>query len=201
MAASVPTTEKGRATRRRVVQAATRIVIEKGVAAMSLDDVGERARVSRSQLYHYFEDRDDLLCAVVDATTEMVLGAQDGHLEDLGSWAAIDGWIDHILALQATPRGCPLGSLVGQLAERDERARIALAVGFGRWEAHLADGLLRLGAARELRADADPAQLATATMASLQGGLMLGQVHRDPVRLRRALDGARAMLHAARAVA
>jgi len=40
--------------------------------------VGARAHASRSQLYHYFDDRDDLIRAVVDATTSTVLAAQDG---------------------------------------------------------------------------------------------------------------------------
>ena len=47
----------------------------------------------------------------------------------------------------------------------------------------------------ELRGDADPERLATATMASLQGGLLLSQVRRDPGQLRAALDAALAYLY------
>ena len=43
----------------------------------------------------------------------------------------------------------------------------------------------------KLRNDADPAPLATATMASIQGGLLLTQVRRDPNQLRTALNAAR----------
>ena len=43
----------------------------------------------------------------------------------------------------------------------------------------------------KLRKDADPAALATATMASIQGGLLLTQVRRDPQQLRIALEAAR----------
>jgi hypothetical protein len=46
----------------------------------------------------------------------------------------------------------------------------------------------------KLRNDADPAVLASATMASIQGGLLLTQVRRDPRQLRIALDAARANL-------
>jgi TetR/AcrR family transcriptional regulator, transcriptional repressor for nem operon len=51
-------------------------------------------------------------------------------------------------------------------------------------------------AAGELRADADPAVLATATLASIQGGLVLTQTRRDPNQLRVALDAARTYLRA-----
>jgi hypothetical protein len=43
----------------------------------------------------------------------------------------------------------------------------------------------------KLRNDANPAALATATMASIQGGLLLTQVRRDPQQLRIALEAAR----------
>jgi len=43
----------------------------------------------------------------------------------------------------------------------------------------------------KLRHDADPAALATATMASIKGGLLLTQVRRDSNQLRTALNAAR----------
>jgi TetR/AcrR family transcriptional repressor of nem operon len=130
MPVSEPATEKGRTTRARIIQAAAELVAERGVAEMSLDEVGARAHASRSQLYHYFEDRDDLIRAVVDATTSTVLAAQDALLDDLDSRAGIDRWFAALEAIQREREargGCPLGSLVGQLAERDPLARAAPA--------------------------------------------------------------------------
>jgi TetR/AcrR family transcriptional repressor of nem operon len=170
MSAADPSTRKGQSTRARIVQAAAELVAEKGVAATSLDDVGERSHASRSQLYHYFDDRDDLMRAVIDATTDSVLLAQDELLDHLDTWAGIDRWFHALVALQEEREargGCPIGSLVGQLAERD--------------------------------AHADPASLATSTMALLQGGLLLTQVRRDPGQLRTALAAARILLRNAAA--
>src|ERR687896_1092578 len=69
-----PITARGRATRERIVTAASELIRERGVAETSLDDVIARAGASKSQLYHYFEDRAALLRAVVDHNTEQVLG-------------------------------------------------------------------------------------------------------------------------------
>jgi TetR/AcrR family transcriptional repressor of nem operon len=167
---------------------------------MSLDEVGARANASRSQLYHYFEDRDDLIRAVIDATTNTVLAAQDELLSDLDSWDGIDRWFAALNAIQLQREargGCPLGSLVGQLAERDRLARAALADGFDRWEGRLRDGLKQMQSDGSLVPAADPSQLATATMALLQGGLLLAQVRRDPEQLRIALNAARSLLQTA----
>jgi TetR/AcrR family transcriptional regulator, transcriptional repressor for nem operon len=202
MAVHEPTTKKGRATRRRILQAAAQLVAERGVAAVSLEDVEREAGVGRSQLYHYFDGRDDLMRAVVDTTTDAVLGAQDGLLDDLDSFAAIDRWFAGLVALQeqrGAAGGCPIGSLVGQLAERDEQTRGALASGFERWEQPLVEGLTRMHDRGELRPEASVQDLADITMAAIQGGLLLTQVRRDPQQLRRALDGARAVLAGAAA--
>jgi len=188
-----PTTAKGRATRERILQAAAELVAEKGAAGMSLDDVRTRTGASRSQLYHYFEDRNDLVRAVIDVTTDAVIDVQGELLEHLDSWAGIERWFAALVELQTERQargGCPIGSLAGQLAEHDPQARAAIAAGLDRWEAHLRDGLTRMKARGRLRAPADPAELAAATMASIQGGLLLTQVRRDPRQLRIALDAA-----------
>jgi AcrR family transcriptional regulator len=195
-------TAKGQLTRRRIVQVAAELVAEKGAAAMSLDDVCDRAHASRSQLYHYFDDRDDLVRAVVNATSDSVLLAQDGLLDHLDTWTGIDRWFRSLVAFQQEREargGCPIGSLVGQLAERDPGARENLAGGFERWEGHLRAGLERMKSRGRLSPNADPASLATATMALLQGGLLLTQVRRDPNQLRTALAAARVLLRSAAA--
>jgi len=196
-----PPTAKGRATRERIVRAAAEMVAEQGVAAVTLDRVGARAPASRSQLYHYFADKDALVLAVVEATCEAVLGGQAELFEQLDSWEGIAHWFQALVEIQRRRHargGCPIGSLAGQLAERDPQARTAIADGLDRWESYVREGLIRMQRAGELAPDAHPAALATATMATLQGGLLLSQVRRDPEQLRTALDAAWELLRGAR---
>jgi TetR/AcrR family transcriptional regulator, transcriptional repressor for nem operon len=192
VASPAPPTKKGRETRDRIVDAASTLIFEHGVAGTSLDDVRGVANVSKSQLYHYFADKDDLVHAVIYRTVQGVLDAQP-RLDDLSSWTAIRAWLDDLVGLQderGAIGGCPIGGLAGQLAERDEVAREELADGFARWEAPLRAGLERMRAAGKLRSAADPDRLATATLAAIQGGLVLTQTRRDPGQLRIALDAA-----------
>jgi len=198
----LPKTAKGRATRGRIVAAAAELVRERGAAETSLDEVIERAAVSKSQLYHYFQDRADLLRAVVAHQADKLLASQEPQLQALDGWAAIRAWFDRLVALQVERQGCggcPIGSLVPQLAETNEPARAELAVSFDRWERYLRDGLLAMRAREELCADADIEALVTATMAAVQGGLVLTQARRDPTQLARALDAAYAHLRTQRA--
>lgn len=204
MTQPVPTTKRGRQTRERVLLAAMELVREGGVAGLTLDDVERAAAVGRSQLYHYFDGRDDLIRAVVATTVDMVLGGSADYLAELDSVAGIERWFSRTETLCAAGDGvggCPIGSLVGQLAERDEPTREALVAAFDRWEAPLIDGLRRLRDRGDLRRDLDVHALADLIMASLQGGLLLAQVRRDPRQLHRALDGARGALASAAASA
>ncbi|MEV4420228.1 TetR family transcriptional regulator [Patulibacter sp. NPDC049589] len=198
----LPRTANGRATRRRILDSATELIAERGVAAVALDDIRERSRTSKSQLYLYFPGRRELLQAVARNTACLVLGAQDGHVQGgFGSVARFEAWCDDIVAGQTAldgRGGCPLGGLVAQLAEHDDEARAVLAQAFDAWERPLAAGFRTMLERDELRPSVDPDELATAVMASLQGGLLLTQVRRDPRQIRIALDGALAQIAAAR---
>ncbi|WP_026303658.1 TetR/AcrR family transcriptional regulator [Jongsikchunia kroppenstedtii] len=190
---TTPTTARGRETRQRIVTAAVEVVAECGAVSASLDAVGERAPASRSQLYHYFDDKSDLLRAVAEATNDAVMDAQEELFAGLDRWEGWVRWADALVALQEARGGvggCPIANLLGQIGERDDDIRRVLATGFDRWESAIHAGLRHMVDSGELRADADLDQLAVSTLASLQGGLVLAQARRDPRALRAALDGA-----------
>jgi hypothetical protein len=84
--------------------------------------------------------------------------------------------------------GCPLGSLVAGLAEDFPECRADLAGGFAQWEAAVRDGLEAMYDRGDLRRKADPARLAVALLAAVEGGTLLAQLHRDPAPLETALD-------------
>ncbi len=66
-------TRRGRATRQRIVAAAAELMFEHGVAETTLEDIRAAAGVSGSQVYHYFEDKQALVRAVIDYQVDAVL--------------------------------------------------------------------------------------------------------------------------------
>lgn len=203
MTSAQPATAKGRETRERIIRAAAELVAKRGVAGTSLDDVRARAQASKSQLYHYFADRDDLMRAVARAASDEVVGGQSELFARLDTIDGLRAWTEALVTLQQTRNargGCPIGSLAGQLVEHNEGARLELADGLDRWETAIRQGLERMAARGELQTGADPGALAQNTLAAVQGGLLLTQVRRDPDQLRSALNGAISALLAAQAV-
>ena len=70
-----PRTGRGRASRERIVEHAAELFAERGVAGASLDDVLAAAGAGKSQLYHYFSGRDEL----VEAGREVRAPSVDPH--------------------------------------------------------------------------------------------------------------------------
>ena len=183
-------TARGAATRARIVDAAAALVFTNGVSSTSLDAVLAASGTSKSQLYHYFDDKDDLVLAVIERQTEAVMGAQGTTLDDVDSIAGLRRWRDVVVGLQrrhGCVGGCPIGSLASELAD-SERPRDLLAAAFSRWEARFVKGLTAMRDRGELPADARPTDLATALMGALQGGLLLAQTTRSTRPLEVSLD-------------
>ena len=188
-----PSTAKGRATRRRIVEAAADLMVERGVAAVSLDEVGRVASTSKSQMYHYFTSKDALVAAVVGCVRDRILTFQGDLLMTVRSVDDLQRWADSIVALQRrAPQwsGCPLGTLASELTGEAGDGRLDILEAFGSWQLLLHDALQRLRDSGRLRADADPQRLAIATLASLEGGLLLSRALQDGAPLAVALDAA-----------
>src|SRR5487761_2294621 len=168
-------TPKGARTRTRIVQAAAALIHERGVAGTTLDEVKVVAKVSGSQMYHHFPDKHELVQAVIDYQAASIVSRNRHALEGANGIEA--GRKRAITAATHTKAkgGCPLGSLVGQLAESDSEARTLIAAGFDQWSAAIGDELRSLHADGSLRPDIDPDDLAITLLATLEGGLLLSQ--------------------------
>lgn len=168
-------TARGRATKARIVEAAAALMAEHGVAGTSIDDVRGIARVSGSQMTHYFSNKRSLVRAVIVWQVQQVLDEPAGELRSLGE---LRQWIWTVIDRQRGADGhvcCRLGLLAAEVAEFDAETRAELAHGFDRWEQSLRSSLQGMRERHELRAEADPGELALALLCALQGGMLLAR--------------------------
>lgn len=190
-AAVVKLTAKGRATKERIVRVASELMLERGVARTTIEDIQDAANVSTSQMYHYFGDKDDLVAAVIDLQSSQVLGRQELALFPLDSIAALVRWRNAVVDVmrgRGCMGGCPIGSLANELSDTDPLARARLARAFAQWEDMIREGLAAMVERGELPSGSDVDRLAMAVLAGVQGGLLLSQLRRDTQPLEAALD-------------
>ena len=184
-------TRKGVRTRERIVAAAAELMQERGVARTTIEDIQAAAAVSSSQLYHYFADKDALISEVIKTQLNRVIAAQEPRLREVTTWDGLQRWCDHLVtATRATQGvgGCPLGSLVSELADRSDSARVELARSFAEWQSYLSKGFAVMRDNAELAPAADPDELALTMMSALQGGLLMAQTTRSARPLELALN-------------
>lgn len=186
-----PITRRGKVTKGRIVELAAELMYERGVSATSIEDILTASGTGKSQLYHYFSSKEELVAEVLRHQLLQVL--QQQSLFHVDTWEGISAWFQAMVDMQQDQRsyrGCPLGSIVSEVVDQGEPLRSQAADAFTRWESALVEGLRTMQARGLLRDDADPYALAESTIAVLQGGYLLSSTKRDIRPMRNALAAA-----------
>jgi TetR/AcrR family transcriptional repressor of nem operon len=177
-----------------IVDAAARLLAERGFAQTSVEDVIEAADLSgKSHFYHYFRSKDELGYQVLERQFERFEERGLAVLREpmIAPLDRLRLFVDAIVALQAERAGrggSPFGALASELADTHEGFRVRLDAVFERWAAPLEQLFRELGP--QLAEGTDPQQLAHFVIASLEGGMLLARVKRD----QRVMDGVGAEL-------
>jgi AcrR family transcriptional regulator len=83
----LPTTPRGAATSRRILDAAAEEFAERGIAGARIDRIIAAARTNKAQLYGYFGSKDGLFDAVVADRADRLMDAVPLDADDLPGWA------------------------------------------------------------------------------------------------------------------
>src|SRR5262249_40229936 len=133
----------GSKRREQVVEAASAIIAEKGIAKLSLSAIEKRTQMARGHLTHYFPYKEDILLAVFDHMIETmrrrVGGTECKQLD--GTWPLIEHLLGMILLAPLNPVFGPLQyTFLAQMSHRqDFRARLAGL--YEEWRANMSAGL------------------------------------------------------------
>jgi TetR/AcrR family transcriptional regulator, transcriptional repressor for nem operon len=187
---STKLTPKGQQTRRRIVEAASRLIAVHGIAGTTLEDVRLEAKVSSSQIYHYFTDKQSLILAVIDNQDNEI--GRDPMVCNFESVAAVRAWAELLVDQQREPHrhgGCPIATLGSELAVADGEELDRIATAFRRLQDLISSGYHTMQRNGALAANADPDMLATVTVATVIGGLVLAQLNQDTDALAASIEG------------
>lgn len=191
-------TERGRATRQRIIEATGREILASGIGGTTLDTVRAATLTSKSQLFHYFPGgKAELVREVAIWEGGELLAAQKPYIDDLSSWESWHAWrdalVDYYIGLGRW--ACPIGSMATQAAMTDPELAQVITDSMTNWRLSLASGVAKMQSAGEVESDADPQRIAVAILAALQGGLILSQPEKSSWPLEAAIDAAMDVLH------
>ena len=176
---TAPRPTKGERTRARLTEAAATLLRRQGYHATALADVVTTAEAPRGSLYFHFPGgKEDLACAALADTGAAWRARLEGVIArapDVAS--AITAVCDELAAeLVATDfrEGCPLATVALEAAGTSEAVRATVAASYDAWLASIAARVTALGAP-----PAVAGQLATFTLAAVEGALLLAKVQRS----------------------
>jgi TetR/AcrR family transcriptional repressor of nem operon len=189
----------GTATRERILDAAQRLVIDRGFAATSIDAVLEAAATSKGAFFNHFPSKDSLAVALV----ERYAASDIGFLMDALAHAATSATArDRALAflqffedaadqLVTETVGCLYTSVLSDLELITPATRGAVENAIDSYRAEYA-ALLR--AAMPERSDIDIEDLSDHVWVTFEGAYLLARATSDPSHLRRQLNVLRKLI-------
>ena len=185
-------TSKGRRpTRDRIVAAAAELMFEGGVAGTTMEMVRAAARVSSSQIYHYFADKETLVRAVIEYQNETIVGGRNPCWPSWTPWRAcgpgVTSWSSTSASYSAAGAAARSERSAASWPRSTRRPGWLSQAGSagGRQESGRLPGH---GRPRRAWPGCHARRLATTMLAALQGGLLISQVQRSTVPLEVALD-------------
>ena len=149
-----------------ILDAARRLIAERGAAAVSLQDVADAAAVSKALIHYHYIDRETLLARLVDATAAGLMHREREALRVAQGVSAVDAlwsWLEQELA-----RG-DIRVLLEVSQDRSPRVQEAARIAAGQRAEAAAVTVDRLFALLGLRPRLGPELLAGAVVAFIDG--------------------------------
>lgn len=180
--------EKGEQTRERILAAAEPIILRRGFAGTSLDELLKATKLTKGAFFHHFRDKADFARALVERYArndyDLFAGfaakaeaASDDPLEQ--TLLFLKAFEDFVESLREPIAGCVFAAYTYESLQFDHSIHAFIAQSFRRWaalyEKKFEAVLVRHKPARPVTAR----ELAETIMATIEGGFILSRSFND----------------------
>ena len=165
-------------TRDRLVDSGRYLFWERGFAGTSMAELLAHAGVNSGSFYYFFESKEDLLRAVLEAYVKalrpMIVDPAFARTNDpVGRiFAILSGYRERILQTDCK-YGCPLGRLALEIDPENRPAHALIAENFQNWIGVVRECIEQIK--DQLPKTTDPDALSTYVLAVMEGGVMLSR--------------------------
>jgi AcrR family transcriptional regulator len=133
--------KKGQATRERIIEEATRLAAVRGLSSVSLADIAEPARLSKSGLFKHFESKEAMQHAVLASAFDRFVDFVWTTSTDLPKGRrrlemVFERWMDWVVHENETG-GCPINTMIMEFDDQPGPLRDYLRQRIFQWRLHL----------------------------------------------------------------
>ena len=177
----------------RLIVSTRQLLWERGYGGTSPKAIQQRAGVGQGSMYHHFSGKPALALAAIRENADDLIAKSERQFSAPGP--ALDRIEAYLLRERPVLKGCPVGRLA-QDAEvvDDEKLRAPLAETFEWLRTRLAELVAQAQTEGAIAAGLDPAKVAAALVAVLQGGYVQARAAGSAEPYERAVAGALALL-------
>jgi len=177
-------TTRSNSSRERILASAEAIILQKGFSGTSIDDILDKAAITKGGFFYHFDGKPGLAEALIERYLE-----QDDELFGQLNAAAADLSEDplHRLliflkllseklgSMKQTHPGCLVASFTYESQQFREDIRVRIRVGMERWRKMIVDHLEQVNRQYSPQSDISLATLADMFTAIIEGGIMLAR--------------------------
>ncbi len=170
-------------TKERLLDVAQELMLSKGFAATTVDDICEAAQLTKGSLFHYFQSKDALgrallerFCASAGRMHAALCGVERDPLK------RVFNYIEALIKLSQEPemmKGCLLGTFAQELCDEYPDIQEICANGFEHWTTQFGEELARAKARYAPKAAFAPREVAEYLIAITEGSLILAKAKKD----------------------
>ena len=181
-------------TRNNLIEAAKKLMWERGYEAMSPAIILEESGAGQGSLYHHFKGKKHLaITALEDISDEMRQSSREIFSDRKPPLERVK---TYLLSSRDGIKGCRLGRFATETAIFEPDFCTPVARYFDDLERRLTMAFDEAKALGQLRPTLDSADLALAVVAVVQGGFLLCRIHQDATVISRATESAWRLIEA-----
>ncbi|MBM7615523.1 TetR/AcrR family transcriptional regulator [Alkaliphilus hydrothermalis] len=153
---------------------AARLIHEKGYNNVGIKAILDEVNVPKGSFYHYFKSKEELGLSIIDfyiADTTNCLNQVEKSIEGINQFFNI--FFNRLIEL-SLKRGCPVGNLILELSDENERFRLKLLEWYNILERWIIEVL-------EEEKVANSHEKAKALIAAFEGTMLLSKLDKNDV--------------------
>jgi TetR/AcrR family transcriptional repressor of nem operon len=189
--------KSGTETRQRILNAAERLILDKGLAATSVDEILAESKSSKGSFFHHFPSKNHLARALVERyaavdvafldeiTAKAEAKADDPAMQMIALLKLFEDGADETVSQQSS---CLYVSYIFDRQLFVDGTNAIIAGAFQTWRDRLARKLREAAKVHPPRVSVDLDALADHLSATYEGAFMMGRAMNDPALMRRQVE-------------
>ncbi|WP_273266997.1 TetR/AcrR family transcriptional regulator [Flexistipes sinusarabici] len=174
--------EKGEVTKNKIMEAAVKLIFQKGIEATSISDIVKETGVAKGSIFFHFPDKQTLVSKALMQYENKFFIFLEQSLTGNTPGEQLINFFENVSKAHKKKNyagGCIFGNTALEMADKNEIFTGIVSNVFKKWVKHIGKVIEEAVKTGEIRKDIKPDVLASTIVAALEGGIMLSRLEKS----------------------